>query len=243
MENVYVRFTLQYSEMMTKINNDSIVAQLTQEQMRTQQLLEELKRVKATDAREIARLKRELATVRDVLRTYIRQVDSLNQLNTALRDENSKIKNVLAQTNREVAGLQNEKASLTEKVAIAAQLDATGISMIPLNKRNKAAKKMKDCKQIQIRFTITKNVTASNGNRVIYVRIMTPSGTTLNGGGTFDYENRQLEYSMKKVIEYSGEEVTVNTYWDVAEFLSAGQYRVSIFADGSMIGSRTFNFQ
>jgi chromosome segregation ATPase len=243
MENEYERFTLQYSEMMTQINNDSIVAQLTQEQMRTQQLLEELKRVKATDAREIARLKRELATVRDVLRTYIRQVDSLNQLNTALRDENSKIKNVLAQTNREVAGLQNEKASLTEKVAIAAQLDATGISMTPLNKRNKEAKKMKDCKQIQIRFTITKNVTASNGNRVIYVRIMTPSGTTLNGGGTFDYENRQLEYSMKKVIEYSGEEVTVNTYWDVAEFLSAGEYRVSIFADGSMIGSRTFNFQ
>lgn len=243
MENEYERFTLQYSEMMTQINNDSIVAQLTQEQMRTQQLLEELKRVKATDAREIARLKKELATVRDVLRTYIRQVDSLNQLNTALRDENSKIKNVLAQTNREVAGLQNEKASLTEKVAIAAQLDATGISMIPLNKRNKEAKKMKDCKQIQIRFTITKNVTASNGNRVIYVRIMTPSGTTLNGGGTFDYENRQLEYSMKKVIEYSGEEVTVNTYWDVAEFLSAGEYRVSIFADGSMIGSRTFNFQ
>jgi len=243
MENEYERFTLQYSEMITQINNDSIVAQLTQEQMRTQQLLEELKRVKATDAREIARLKKELATVRDVLRTYIRQVDSLNQLNTALRDENSKIKNVLAQTNREVAGLQNEKASLTEKVAIAAQLDATGISMIPLNKRNKEAKKMKDCKQIQIRFTITKNVTASNGNRVIYVRIMTPSGTTLNGGGTFDYENRQLEYSMKKVIEYSGEEVTVNTYWDVAEFLSAGEYRVSIFADGSMIGSRTFNFQ
>ena len=243
MENEYERFTLQYSEMMTQINNDSIVAQLTQEQMRTQQLLEELKRVKATDAREIARLKKELATVRDVLRTYIRQVDSLNQLNTALRDENSKIKNVLAQTNREVAGLQNEKASLTEKVAIAAQLDATGISMIPLNKRNKEAKKMKDCKQIQIRFTITKNVTASNGNRVIYVRIMTPSGTTLNGGGTFDYENRQLEYSMKKVIEYSGEEVTVNTYWNVAEFLSSGEYRVSIFADGSMIGSRTFNFQ
>ena len=75
MQNEYERFTLQYSEMMTQINNDSIVAQLTQEQMRTQQLLEELKRVKSTDAREIARLKKELATVRDVLRSYIRQVD------------------------------------------------------------------------------------------------------------------------------------------------------------------------
>ena len=243
MQNEYERFTLQYSEMMTQINNDSIVAQLTQEQMRTQQLLEELKRVKSTDAREIARLKKELATVRDVLRSYIRQVDSLNQLNMALRDENTQIRSELAQTSRTVAGLQNEKASLTEKVAIAAQLDATNIVMTPLNKRNKASKKMKDCKQIQVSFTIAKNVTATNGNRTIYVQIMTPNGTLLNGGGSFEYENRQLTYSMKKVIEYAGEEVSVNTYWNVAEFLAAGEYRVSIFADGSMIGSRTFNFQ
>lgn len=58
MENEYERFALQYSEMKTQINNDSIVAQLTQEQLRTQQLLEELKKVKADDAREITRLKR-----------------------------------------------------------------------------------------------------------------------------------------------------------------------------------------
>ena len=81
MENEYERFTLQYSEMMTQINNDSIVAQLTREQLRTQQLLEELKQTKANDAREITRLKKELATVREVLRSYIRQVDSLNQVN------------------------------------------------------------------------------------------------------------------------------------------------------------------
>ena len=37
MENEYERFTLQYSEMKTKINNDSNIEQLTQEQMRTQQ--------------------------------------------------------------------------------------------------------------------------------------------------------------------------------------------------------------
>ena len=49
MENEYERFALQYSEMKTQINNDSIVAQLTQEQLRTQQLLEELKKVKADD--------------------------------------------------------------------------------------------------------------------------------------------------------------------------------------------------
>ena len=71
MENEYERFTLQYSEMMTQINNDSIIAQLTQEQLKTQQLLEELKQTKANDAREIARLKKELATVREIGRAHV----------------------------------------------------------------------------------------------------------------------------------------------------------------------------
>ena len=242
MENEYERFALQYSEMKTQINNDSIVAQLTQEQMRTQQLLEELKQVKANDAREIARLKKELATVRAVLRSYVLQIDSLNRLNESLKQENTRVKDELAVRNNEIAGLTTEKASLSEKVAIAAQLDATNITMTAKNKRGKAIKKMKDCKTVQVGFTIAKNVTATNGNRTVYVRIQTPAGTTLSAG-TFPYENRQLEYSMKKVIEYTGEETQVVTYWNVNEFLGGGDYRVSVFADGHMIGSRTFTFE
>ena len=242
MENDYERLTLQYSEMMTQINNDSIIAQLTQEQMRTQQLLQELKQVKASDAREIARLKKELATVREVLRSYIRQVDSLNQVNQQLVAENDRVKDELAQQSQANAGLRQEKQNLTEKVAIAAQLDATGITMTALNKRQKEAKKMKDCKSIQVGFTIARNVTAENGNRTFYVRIQTPAGQTLTAG-TFPYENRQLEYSMKKVVEYAGEEIRVQTFWQVGEYLDAGDYRVSIFADGNMIGTKTFTFK
>jgi hypothetical protein len=243
MENEYERFALQYSEMKTQINNDSIVEQLTQEQMKTQKLLEELKKVKADDAREITRLKKELATVREVLRSYIIQVDSLNRLNESLKQENSRVNAVLEERNSQIAGLSSEKASLSEKVAIAAQLDATNISLSLLNKRDKPTKKLKDTKKMQVNFTITKNVTASNGNRTIYVRIQNPGGNTLSGGGSFAYENRNLEYSMKKTIEYSGEEVSVATFWNVSQMLEGGQYRVSIFADGNMIGSRTFNFE
>ena len=243
MENEYECFALQYSEMKTQINNDSIVEQLTQEHMKTQKLLEELKKVKADDAREITRLKKELATVREVLRSYIIQVDSLNRLNESLKQENSRVNAVLEERNSQIAGLSSEKASLSEKVAIAAQLDATNISLSLLNKRDKPTKKLKDTKKMQVNFTITKNVTASNGNRTIYVRIQNPGGNTLSGGGSFAYENRNLEYSMKKTIEYSGEEVSVATFWNVSQMLEGGQYRVSIFADGNMIGSRTFNFE
>ena len=243
MENEYERFALQYSEMKTQINNDSIVEQLTQEQMKTQKLLEELKKVKADDAREITRLKKELATVREVLRSYIIQVDSLNRLNESLKQENSRVNAVLQERNSQIAGLSSEKASLSEKVAIAAQLDATNISLSLLNKRYKPTKKLKDTKKMQVNFTLTKNVTASNGNRTIYVRIQNPGGNTLSGGGSFAYENRNLECSMKKTIEYSGEEVNIATFWNVSQMLEGGQYRVSIFADGNMIGSRTFNFE
>ena len=243
MENEYERFALQYSEMKTQINNDSIVEQLTKEQMKTQKLLEELKKVKADDAREITRLKKELATVREVLRSYIIQVDSLNRLNESLKQENSRVNAVLQERNSQIAGLSNEKASLSEKVAIAAQLDATNISLSLLNKRDKPTKKLKDTKKMLVNFTITKNVTASNGHRTIYVRIQNPGGNTLSGGGSFAYENRNLEYSMKKTIEYTGEEVSVATFWNVSQMLEGGQYRVSIFADGNMIGSRTFNFE
>ena len=241
MEKEYEQFALQYSEMKTQINNDSIVAQLTREQLKTQELLAELRRVKSTDAREITRLKRELATVRAVLRSYVLEIDSLNRLNQNLTNENQRVKGELAESNRQIEGLNTEKASLSQKVAIAAQLDATGISLIAKNKKGKQAKKLKDCKSLQVNFTISRNVTASNGMRDVYVRITTPTGSALPGGGTFSYENKQLEGTMHKAIEYSGEEVNVSVYHTVGEFLSAGTYVVSIFADGRMIGSRSFS--
>jgi myosin heavy subunit len=243
MENEYERFALQYSEMKTQINNDSIIQQLTEEQMKTQQLLEELKRVKASDAREIARLKKELVTVRAVLRDYVMQIDSLNRLNESLKQENTTVKAELEQRTQQVAGLSSEKASLSQKVAIAAQLDATNISLQLLNKRGKDAKKLKDCTQMKTSFVITKNVTASNGNRTVYVRIQNPGGNVLGGGGTFAYENRQLECSAKKTIEYTGEETPVTVYWNVSQMLEAGDYRVSVFADGNMIGTESFAFK
>lgn len=243
MQNDYERLGQQYGEMMSQLTNDSLIAQLTREQMRVRQLEEELKQVKSDDLREITRLRKELNSVRAVLRDYIRQVDSLNRINQNLRQENNQLSGRLEEVGRQNQNLQQQREQLTEKVTIAAQLDATAISMTALNKRNKASKKMKDAKTLQVSFNISRNVTAENGQRTIYVRIQTPAGGVLNGGGSFAYENRQLEYSMKKVIEYSGEETPVTVYWQVGEFLEAGDYHVSIFADGNMIGSRTFTFE
>ena len=243
MENEYQQFATQYSEMKKQISNDSIIAQLTAEQEKTERLLKELKDTKSNDAREIARLKRELATVRAVLRSYVIEIDSLNRLNQNLTAENSRIKGQYNEATRQIEGLNSERASLSEKVAIAAQLDATGISMQLKNKKGKKTDKTSKCKTVQVNFTIAKNVTASNGTKTFYVRITSPSGTTLGGGGTFNYQNRSLEATMRKAVEYDGRETTISTFWNVSQSLMAGTYQVSVFADGNMIGSRSFSFK
>ena len=243
MENEYQQFANQYSEMKTQITNDSIVAQLTAEQEKTERLLKELQDTKSNDAREIARLKKELATVRAVLRNYVIEIDSLNRLNQNLTAENTRIKGQYNEATRQIEGLNSERASLSEKVAIAAQLDATGISMQLKNKRGKSTDKTSKCKTVQVNFSIAKNVTAAAGNKTFYVRITTPSGTTLSGGGTFPYQNRQLEATMKKTVEYDGQETSMSLYWNVSQSLMEGTYQVSIFADGNMIGSRSFTFK
>ena len=243
MENEYQQFADQYSEMKTRINNDSIVAQLTREQLRTQQLLEELRKTKADDAAEITRLKRELATVRAVLRSYVLQIDSLNQLNAALMDENSRVRSELEMSNQQNQELASSNMSLSEKVAIASQLNATNITLMPLNKKGRDNKNLKKARTLSVSFTLVRNVTAANGTRDFFVRITTPQGEVLNGGGTFAFENRQLAYSMKKAIDYTGEETAVTLFWPVNETLTGGSYNVSIFADGNMIGSKNFTFE
>ena len=86
MENQYAEYAAQYGEKKT-IKDDTLQARLNAEQLRAERLLAELKNTKATSSAEILRLKKELATVRAVLRDYIRQVDSLQQKNIRLTSE------------------------------------------------------------------------------------------------------------------------------------------------------------
>jgi DNA repair exonuclease SbcCD ATPase subunit len=243
METEYQQFALQYSEMKTQINNDSIVAQLSAEQEKTQRLLKELQQVKASDAREITRLKKELATVRAVLRSYVIEIDSLNRLNQNLQEENTRVKAQYEEATQQIEGLSSEKQSLSEKVAIAAQLDAIGISMQAKDKRNKNTDHASKAKTLQVNFALAKNVTAQNGMRTVYVRISSPTGSLLGNAGSFNYENRTLQCSMKKAVEYGGQETPVTLYWNVDQALVGGTYQVSIFADGNLIGSRSMSLK
>lgn len=242
LENEYSRFAQQYDELKMTVSNDSLAQQLEQEQLKTQRLLEELRTVKSSNASEIRRLKKELATIREVMRTYLAQIDSLNKLANEQKQVIADVTKKYNRASHQVNVLSEEKKNLNKKVTLAAQLDASNIRVEPRNKRGKVAKKVKDVVKLAISFTIVKNITAENGERTLYVRITKPDNDVLtkSASNTFSYENRTLTYSIKKYIEYNGEEQNVNVFWDVEEFLYAGDYRVDIFEGGNLIGSQSF---
>ena len=243
LENQYTDFAKQYDELKLTVSNDSLSVLLEQEQLKTQRLLEELRTVKSTNATEIRRLKKELATLRKVMIGYINQIDSLSRLTNHQKEVIADVTRKYNVASQQISNLSEEKKNLNKKVTLAAQLDATNINIQATNKRGKKAKKVKDVVKLKINFTIVKNITAETGERTLYVRITKPDNGVLskNASNTFPYENRELAYSIKKYIEYNGEEQSVTVYWDVEEFLYAGSYRVDIFSDGTLIGSQSFN--
>ena len=246
MENQYAEYALQYDELKKGIQDDSLLQRLNEEQQRAENLAQQLKELKASkssDVAEIRRLKEELATVRAVLRTYILQVDSLQRLNQTLTSERDEARAQVVQANTEISNLNNERASLTEKVAIAAQLDATGIVLTPLKKSGKTASKTKDIVRFAVNFSIAKNVTAQAGNRTVYVRLLKPNQTVINPSGSFTYENRTLECSAHRQVEYTGQATAVQMYIPVNETLQGGKYQLSIFVDGQMIGTSSITME
>ena len=112
-------------------------------------------------------------------------------------------------------------------------------------RRGKKAKVIKKMEQFVVDFRISKNITAPVGEKTIYVRIMKPDDDILlkSRADVFTFEGKEINYSMKKLVEYDGEELPVTMYWNIEEFLSPGTYRVDIFADGNLIGRKSFTLE
>lgn len=245
LQDEYEAISLQYEGFKFSVQNDSLLFKLENEQAKVLRLQEELRMTKATDQAEIKRLKGELATLRKILRSYIQQIDSLNRLNEELRAENRQITRQYRETSQTLNQVSQEKAALSEKVSLAAQLVATNIGVKAVNDRGREQSRLSRSTQFVVSFTIARNITTEPGEREIFVRLMTPDGGVLSKSAshTFPYENREIRYSMKRIVEYGGEEIPVTMYWDIEEFLMPGTYKADIFADGYHIGTHSFTMQ
>ena len=245
LEDEFNELSLQYEGYKFNIGNDSLLNLLSTEQAKVQRLQEELRTVKATNTKEIARLKKELQTLRKIMRNYVVQIDSLNRANEQLKVEKNEAVKKYKQASSTATTLKKEKEKLTERVTLASRLDATGSNVTPVNGRGKKAKVIKKMEQFVVDFRISKNITAPVGEKTIYVRIMKPDDDILlkSRADVFTFEGKEINYSMKKLVEYDGEELPVTMYWNIEEFLSPGTYRVDIFADGNLIGRKSFTLE
>jgi len=241
----YNELSIQYEGYKKTIKNDSLIARLEAEQLHVQELEAELKKVKATDLKRINELKSELETLRKILREYVQQIDSLNRINQALTVENKEFRDRYHEASQTVSQLTEEKEKLSETVQMASKLDASNITVVGLTNKNKVTDKIKKMEQLKVSFLINKNITALPGEKTIYIRILKPDDEVLTKSrtNTFLFEDGEINYSSKRTIEYSGEEYQMEIYWLIEEYLAPGSYRVDIFADGNLIGKKTFKLE
>lgn len=238
----YSQLALQYEGYGLRIGNDSLAKMLDAERYKVQRILEELKTVRSTDTKRINKLKKELETLRGVMKQYVAQIDSLNAINTQLRSENKVVTKRYQDVQQQASTLAEEKKALVDKVTLASILEARNFTVESLTDKGRKATKISKTAQLKFSFVINKNISAPTGEKYIYLRILQPDETPLlkKNDNVFLFENKYINYSARRPIDYEGEEISVIIYWDVEEFLHPGTYKVDVFADGYVIGTTTF---
>ena len=246
LEDEYEQLAIQFDGFQTQdIHNDSLVELLAKEQQRVQDLREELRITKVTNARRIAELKKELATVRQVMVSYVHQIDSLDRTNKRLVAENQQVKQQYQEVARQAQQLEEERTQLAEVVSRASMLEINHFQMTPLNKRDRKTTIYNQIQKLQFDYTVARNITNQPGMKTLYMRITRPDGEVMQKSvnGVFSFENSEIAYSVSKDFEYAGEEISGSLYWIVEEILQIGWYNADFFVDGELIGSFPFEIR
>jgi len=229
------------------IRNDSLQDLLSREQQRVQDLLEELRVTKASNARKIAELKKELATVRAVMKDYVRQIDSLNATNARLEAENQQFKQENQQVKNENTQLSTINSQLTETVSRASMLEVVACVVTPLNKNDRKTTLARNIRKLQFDFKIAKNITCEPGMKNLYARVNDPAGNLLgeNEAHVFAFESGEIPYTLAQPIEYAGDAYEGTCYYSFAEeeTVIEGFYTIDFFCDGNLIGSFPFQLK
>ncbi|OKZ21341.1 MAG: hypothetical protein BHV81_00685 [Butyricimonas synergistica] len=202
-----------------KTDNDTLNAKLVHEQEKIATLMDKMKKFRNDSYAEINRYKREIGTLKTVLRSYVVQIDSLNQLNQKLLAENKEVK-------KQMDWVRERNKTL---------------DIYPINKRDKETT-LKKCFQLKADFTISRNITAKRGPRMIYLRITRPDGEVLAASSKsfFKFQNASLTYSARREITYEGEKLDVAIYWPNDGSLTKGEYVADLFSDNQQIGTLKF---
>ncbi|MDR2937630.1 MAG: hypothetical protein LBU92_01660 [Prevotellaceae bacterium] len=226
-----------------KTDNANIKQELEVEKEKIQTLLQKMRANEKIHFAEIRKYEREANTLRDIMRSYIHQIDSLNTLSQMLIAENKEVKQNL-QTSREAnKKLTEEKDNLSSQVEKGSQLRVRGIAGEGLNARDKSTQRSGSTKKIKTCFTINENSIAKPGTREVYLRILAPNKSLLSGAAihTFNVNSEELMYSAKREVDYQNVDLETCIFFDAKESaLSKGAYTVEVYMDGALSGTGDF---
>lgn len=224
-----------------KSENDSMNMQIEKQQNKIKRLLS----INADNLEKIKLYKKELGTLRDIMRSYIVQIDSLNMRNQMLVTENIEVKSALSEARKSNENLSKEKDDLSSKVQVASVLNAKNIIVSPLNRRGKDTERAERTTKLKTCFTIRENPLAMAGEKTVYLRVTRPDELVLatSEQDVFTYEGRQIVYSAKRNVNYENSDVDMCIFWDNTGTLIKGQYSIDLFCEGNLIGSAVFSLK
>ena len=224
--------------------NDSLNQTISYAQTKVKDLLSEVDQVKNVSYQQITKYRQEVTTLRDIMRNYIVQIDSLNQKNQRLMADITDVKQEVTDVKSANQQLESEKKKLEQTVNLAAQMEATELKAIGITAKGKEQIKASKIEKVKIDFILNKNLTAKRGAKNIYVRIQRPDQILLmkSDKDIFKFEDMKIPYSVMREVEYEGSDVPVSIYWDNSKEspLIPGKYTVDVFADGRNIGTTVF---
>ena len=219
-----------------KSTNDSMNQKLEAQQAKIKKLLT----LNASNLDKIKLYKKELVTLREIMKSYIVQIDSLNQKNQTLQAENNEVKGKLEQSKVATKELTQQREELSKKVQQASVLSAKNITVTALNKRSRENIKADRIAKFKVCFTVRENSIVQAGPRMVYLRIARPDELVLTSSpdNLMKFQGEQVVYSDKREIEYENADIDLCIFYDAkAGELIPGAYKVDLFADGSLIGS------
>lgn len=223
-----------------KTENDTINEQLYFAQTKVKDLLLEVEQTKRLSIERISRYQKEVTTLRDIMRNYIVQIDSLNRRNQILMAENLEVKEQVKQVESQNVQLTQEKDRLEQNLQRAAKLELSDLLAEAVNNRNQSTRFANRATMIRISFTLNRNITAKRGAKNVYVRIMRPDQLLLSKSPNdlFQFEDLKIPFSAMREVNYEGNDLPVNIFWDSeGDKFMVGVYTIDIFADGNNIGT------
>jgi hypothetical protein len=228
-----------------RTDNDSMNIALEARQEEIEKLIADLNRTRINNTATINEYRRELGTLRDVLKSYVVQVDSLNQANIRLREENIQVRQQVVRFESELQQEREVKEDLSARVEMGSRLMVENLLASPINQRGREINRINRVQQIQVCFTLKRNAIAQPGMKTVYVRIKRPDDLILasSASNIMEVDEELLVYTSAREINYENMDIDACIYFDDDGSLIPGNYTVEVFTDGYQIGSSEFSLR